>query len=421
MSFRTRTLLSLALLGQLAFAGAAAADDEEVHHPFELGIFLGAHFFSSNSGLGRADTDPESLSPANMFMFGARIGVGWSRLMIEAEVGGIPTHTQDSAANEFALAYRGQLRLNIIDHGTFQPFLVAGFGGISTFSSKESVIPSDADDFIHGGLGFIIKLSDSVGLRVDGRVLFPPAVFNDRHPVNASKDEEKGGTGIDFEALGGIFIALGGEKPAPPPPPPPPVIGDRDHDGIPDNVDKCPDDPEDKDGFQDADGCPDPDNDQDGIPDVSDKCPNEPETVNGYQDADGCPDTVPAAVKKFTGVIEGIHFATNKADITKNSRPILDKAVQVLKDFPDVRLEVQGHTDNVASAAYNKDLSQRRAESVRNYMISKGIDASRLTAVGYGLEVPIADNKTAAGRAKNRRTEFKLISAGGPVTPTTNP
>ena len=95
-----------------------------------------------------------------------------------------------------------------------------------------------------------------------------------------------------------------------------------------------------------------------------------------------------------------------------------DKAVQVLKDYGDVRLEIQGHTDNVGGAAYNKDLSQRRAEAVRNYMISKGIDASRLTAVGYGMDVPIADNKTNAVRAKNRRTEFKLIGSGGAVQTT---
>jgi hypothetical protein len=79
---------------------------------------------------------------------------------------------------------------------------------------------------------------------------------------------------------------------------PQPKVLDRDGDGIPDDVDKCPDEPEDFDGFEDEDGCPDPDNDKDGIPDVADKCPNEPETVNGVEDEDGCPDEAPIVVKE---------------------------------------------------------------------------------------------------------------------------
>src|SRR6266581_3091535 len=150
---RSRTWLSLAILCQLAFAGAAVAD-EEVFHTFELGVFLGAHIFPSNSGLGRADTSPTDLSPSTMLAFGARVGYGWPRLMIEAEVLAIPTHVQrEGGPSEFILGYRGQLRLNIIDHGPVQPFIVAGFGGLSSFSSDEMVIPSDDDDFIHGGIG----------------------------------------------------------------------------------------------------------------------------------------------------------------------------------------------------------------------------------------------------------------------------
>src|SRR5258708_7214543 len=107
MSIRTRTLLSLALLGQLAYAGPADADDEETT-PFELDVFLVAHLFPSNSGLGRADTDPEDLSPSSMLAFGLRIGVGWSLLMFEGEVLGIPTHIQRSGGpSEFILGYRG--------------------------------------------------------------------------------------------------------------------------------------------------------------------------------------------------------------------------------------------------------------------------------------------------------------------------
>jgi outer membrane protein OmpA-like peptidoglycan-associated protein len=185
---------------------------------------------------------------------------------------------------------------------------------------------------------------------------------------------------------------------------------DNDKDGIPDKDDKCPNDPEDKDGFEDDDGCPDPDNDKDGIPDDKDKCPNEPETVNGYQDEDGCPDEVPAPVKKFVGPVQGINFATNQAKVLPSSFKVLDKAVKVMTDFPEIKFEISGHTDDRGTAEYNKDLSQRRAQAVVEYLLKKGIAKERLISAGYGLERPLADNKTAAGRAKNRRTEFKLIS-----------
>jgi outer membrane protein OmpA-like peptidoglycan-associated protein len=188
---------------------------------------------------------------------------------------------------------------------------------------------------------------------------------------------------------------------------------DNDGDGIPDALDKCPNEPEDKDGFQDEDGCPDPDNDGDGIPDTLDKCPNEPETFNNYKDDDGCPDEVPAEVKKFTGVIEGINFKTGSAEILAGSYVILDRAVKVLQDYQEVNLEISGHTDNRGKADYNRDLSQRRADSVKTYFVQRGITSDRLQAIGYGLTRPIADNKTSSGRASNRRTEFRLINPSG--------
>jgi outer membrane protein OmpA-like peptidoglycan-associated protein len=191
-----------------------------------------------------------------------------------------------------------------------------------------------------------------------------------------------------------------------------PDFRDRDHDGIIDSLDRCPDEPEDKDGFQDDDGCPDEDNDNDGIPDAVDKCPNQPETFNHYKDEDGCPDEVPAEVKKFTGVIEGINFKTGSAEILPGSFSILDRALKVLQDFPDVNLEISGHTDSKGKAMYNLNLSQNRANSVKLYFVSRGIASTRLLAVGFGKDRPIADNSTTSGRATNRRTEFRLISPG---------
>jgi OOP family OmpA-OmpF porin len=272
--------------------------------------------------------------------------------------------------------------------------------------------------------------------------MFPPAAF-----VNSGKYAESYFHGPDYELLLSAYLGFGNSRPAPPAPalPQPTPPQDTDRDGIPDISDACPTDPgpanddpkkngcplpkdTDGDGILDVDdacptepglrnddpkknGCPPPkDTDGDGIFDDVDKCPNEPETFNGYQDEDGCPDEVPAALKKFTGVIEGINFKTGSADITKNSNVVLDKVVQVLTDYPDVRIEISGHTDNVGKPEFNRELSQKRADAVKQYLINKGIKPERLTAVGFGLEKPIADNKTAAGKAKNRRTEFRLLT-----------
>ncbi len=185
---------------------------------------------------------------------------------------------------------------------------------------------------------------------------------------------------------------------------------DNDKDGKLDKQDKCPDDAEDKDGYQDDDGCPDPDNDGDGIFDKVDKCPNKLETHNGFDDDDGCPDTVPKKVaKEFRGTIDGIFFAKDSADIDNKSSSVLEKALDVLKDFPGVKIEIGGHTDNTGYLEYNQQLSVRRAEAVRQWFIERGIAGDRMKAVGYGRTKPIAANTTEAGRSKNRRIEFILL------------
>jgi outer membrane protein OmpA-like peptidoglycan-associated protein len=204
-------------------------------------------------------------------------------------------------------------------------------------------------------------------------------------------------------------------------------VGDRDGDGFPDAKDKCPDQPEDFDGFQDFDGCPDLDNDQDGIPDVNDLCPDQPGPASNH----GCPDTLqtqphataPSSSPSSNAVvapgIEGnpatappvipaarIPFASGKADIPPASTAALDEVVRVLNENPSLKLEVQGHTDNVGDDVLNMRLSLERAESVRRYLIDHGISADRLVARGYGESRPTAGNGTAGGRSANRRIEF---------------
>jgi len=190
--------------------------------------------------------------------------------------------------------------------------------------------------------------------------------------------------------------------------------GDNDKDGVPDAVDKCPNEPEDIDGFQDNDGCPDPDNDKDGIPDLKDKCPNEPETMNGYQDEDGCPDEKPKVEARKSNmpmqqILEGVNFASGSTDLTFSSYQYLEPIIKEMKEFPEIEIEVKGHTDSMGKLETNMSLSQRRAESVKAHLVRNGIDPVRIRAVGYGPSSPIADNRTAAGRGMNRRIEVIRI------------
>jgi parallel beta-helix repeat protein len=179
---------------------------------------------------------------------------------------------------------------------------------------------------------------------------------------------------------------------------------DNDNDGIYDAQDQCPNQPEDRDGFQDTDGCPDNDNDKDGIPDADDACPNNPETVNGYKDDDGCPDEKPQEIKQ-TLILRGVNFKTASAELLEESYYVLEQVFNSLEAYPNVRIEIGGHTDDQGSNDYNLALSYDRAKSVMEYLVMRGISADRIVARGYGEERPIAPNTDAEGRAKNRRVE----------------
>ncbi len=187
---------------------------------------------------------------------------------------------------------------------------------------------------------------------------------------------------------------------------------DNDKDGIPDATDKCINDAEDKDNFEDQDGCPDADNDKDGMPDLRDKCPDQPETMNGVQDDDGCPDTVAKPVKQIEKRVQlrGVNFKTGTTDLTYESFSILDNVAEQLAGAPQVRIEIRGYTDNIGQRSANLRLSQLRAESVKNYLVRKGVDSDRLIPIGYGPDNPIAPNRTAAGRAENRRIELYRLN-----------
>jgi OOP family OmpA-OmpF porin len=165
------------------------------------------------------------------------------------------------------------------------------------------------------------------------------------------------------------------------------------------------------DGFQDDDGCPDCDNDGDGVPecpDVVDKCPAEA----GPGTPDGCPKKYDLVVVTETKIElkQTVYFDTDKATIKKRSYALLNDVAKALGDNPTMAVRIEGHTDSQGNDKHNKKLSQKRAESVRKYLIGKGIDGGRMVPVGYGEEVPIADNRTKDGRAQNRRVEFMITS-----------
>jgi outer membrane protein OmpA-like peptidoglycan-associated protein len=187
---------------------------------------------------------------------------------------------------------------------------------------------------------------------------------------------------------------------------------DNDNDGVPDLEDRCPNQPEDRDGFDDADGCPDPDNDNDGIPDVQDQCPNEPEDIDGDRDDDGCPDLYKNIVVSDTMISlkQKVFFANNKAIIQPQSFEMLGEIADVLVKSPQMVVRIEGHTDSKGSDRYNEKLSQKRAESVRVFLMGQGVGPQQLTAVGYGESRPIADNSTEDGRQINRRVEFHIVS-----------
>ncbi len=260
----------------------------------------------------------------------------------------------------------------------------------------------------------------------------------------------------------GLTSPLTDKKPEPvkvtPPPPPPPVDKDTDGDGILDSKDKCPtvagvakydgcpvpdtdgdginDDNDkcptvkglakydgcpipdtDKDGINDEEdkcptvagvaryqGCPVPDTDKDGINDEEDKCP----TVPGVRENNGCPAIKEEVVKKVTTSAKNVFFVTGSAKLQTKSFKALDQVVAILNEDTALKLDIEGHTDNTGTDKINVPLSQNRAKAVHDYLISKGIDASRLSSEGYGSSKPVADNKTAAGRTLNRRVEMKL-------------
>lgn len=250
------------------------------------------------------------------------------------------------------------------------------------------------------------ELAGAVGISQTNREEVPLEAF--AYVRHALSDEWELFGGPGFGLLPGygvpLFRVFAGIRFAP-------TSHDRDHDGVSDDEDACPDQAEDRDADRDADGCPeeDPDADQDGVPDSDDQCPSAKETINGIDDGDGCPDVGDPRViyddGKFT-VLEAIHFETGQATIKPESHGLLDQVSMMIKANPDLKVRVEGHTDDTGPREINQRLSEQRAAAVRKYLVDKGVAPQRLRSQGFGQDKPLINETTPEARAKNRRVEF---------------
>jgi OOP family OmpA-OmpF porin len=269
--------------------------------------------------------------------------------------------------------------------GLFSPYLTVGIGAESNVFVPGNELTNRTKLMTQAGVGTYINLWRSS----DGT-----SAFALRPEIKARWDDPgKGDHLVDYIGLLGFQYSFGGSRtPAPPAPPPPPPSPPPVSQAAPEPAPAVPATP--------------PDSDHDGVPDSIDKCPDTPAGVQ--VDAVGCP-------LKGSITLEGVNFEHNSAALTVASHPALDAIADGLKKHPRLKIEIQGHTDSTGSPPYNLKLSQKRADSVRTYLLEKGANEDQLVAKGYGQTQPVASNKTAEGRAKNRRVVMYVVSNPGDV------
>lgn len=461
MHHHARRLVRIATLA-LALATTSSSTGLAAERIPSLGFYTGV-YGGYNVVLGDwdlAEDEANTISPESSFLAGLRLGLQIQR-WIAAEIGvGLIPFAADSTEDlsGVALSWRADAIVSPLD-AAWSPHVLVGVG---LFQLASGDLGSDTDWHFQWGLGLRGMLTSFMNLRAEVR-----HVVTDGFPDGLSSNLELQ-LGVDF------WVWDGSAEPKPkdadldgvpdkldqcPDLPGSETAGgcpDRDQDGVSDSTDSCPDNPgtinlrgcpdsdgdglgDDRDrcplepGVPEHEGCPPPppDADADGTPDAEDSCPTDagPPHTRGCPDADGdgivdsedkCPlepgiektrGCLPRALKRFHGTIRGIRFETGSAKLKRASFGTLDAAVRVLKRYPELRVEVGGHTDDQGDDDDNMRLSKDRADTVRDYLIEKGIEAERVIAVGYGETKPIAKNTTNFGRTKNRRVEFKILGA----------
>ncbi len=440
--------LLFALLAVVVCLNVSFGQDDYVKRPA-----LGVHFFFNDFkgaaylrqfGLGTTIRDKQlgkfkTMTPGLAVNYLSGIS---NHLDVSASLAGsfvdypIPNHAAFANDN---LLLEANLSVNakmFTDHYWFTPYLTAGMGASKYKGYYAAFLPA--------GAGLQLNFYDEAYFFINSQYRIPlsdNAAYHFYHSI-------------------GIAGTIGKKKePKVIPPPPPPVVEppkDRDGDGIIDSLDACPDvaglakfngcPDSDNDGIADKDdkcpntpglaryqGCPIPDRDNDGINDEEDKCPDQPglaryqgcpipdrdkDGVNDEEDKcpdlagdpsnSGCPIIKADVMKRVSVAAKNIFFATGKSTLLKKSFKGLDDLAAALTEDKDLKLDLDGYTDNTGKPEKNQVLSQDRADAVKKYLAGKGIDASRMTATGHGQDNPIADNKKAAGRSQNRRVELKL-------------
>lgn len=267
-------------------------------------------------------------------------------------------------------------RYNILtDAYKWRPYVFVGFGHLQfadgSYSQRNTVIPY--------GLGLTYQVKPNVALRLQQTFMYSDFDRMDGDPSKKLNDSY-------LQHSIGVVFSFGNSK------------NDSDKDGVADDKDDCPMIA----GSKESNGCPDQDGD--GVPDDKDECP----TVKGTALNNGCPEIKETDRQILKDALHGINFETGSDVIDPSSYTVLDNVVNLMNLNSNYKLVIEGHTDSQGDDELNMKLSEKRANAVKNYLVTKGIDATRLTAIGYGETKPVADNSTAEGRAENRRVELKV-------------
>ena len=273
----------------------------------------------------------------------------------------------------------GSLRKHFAGNSAFEPYVGIGAGEFRTEPNSDS-----SNDF-----------KETIGTLETGfQTMLHPHFLLDvgARPYYSFRTER-----WDAEVYAGLNFIIGGSSEKEEPAPVENVVSDSDGDGVPDERDQCANTPA---GAQvDATGC-ELDDDNDSIVNSMDECPNTP--AGALVDDKGCQKYLDKDVKETLYV----EFGHDKAEVRQTSYPSLENLAEGMRQYPSANLVLEGHTDSTGSAAYNKKLSQQRADAVKTVLVDHyNVSADRITTVGYGEEKPIADNKTSEGRAENRRVE----------------
>lgn len=367
-----KTLLGLTLSCVAGAALAADYDDRWMLSPSLIFTATdGAKNLESNFGFGLG--------------LGKFINEKWS-VDFELDTASFDAEDSSGSVDQTGLGVMGRYHFN--PESSMRPFLGLGAGYLDHNGSGGARGVDSSDLMLNLSAGLRKTVTDRVGFITEIKYRLDT---DDYTGTQSSYD--------DYLFSMGLNIALGAASKAAPAAEivePAPQL-DSDGDGVSDQTDRCPNTPA---GMAvDMYGCHDGDADNDGVKDSMDKCPDT--RAGAVVDADGC--EVQVVIE-----LQGVYFDTDKATLKPESVAILNAAVATMGEHGSIVVEVAGHTDSTASEAYNQNLSERRAKVVYNFLVDKGVSADRMTWKGYGELSPIADNDTAEGRAKNRRTELVI-------------